>query len=489
VSVSDLIDLETFLEAFVVEFSAVLIDVYNLVVDVFGEVPQASRGLQLLKDLIQRFVEKDHLRTGKISTLDFNRIVRSFLGSEIAPVHVGDHNVFIDSCQENFCCGAVGDQISYVDLWATVLSYFAQNETDHEKISEFAAVIAAVRTVKRGVEEPHAAAILALLGYMSSIPHVREDPSWTFPGIVNSTLQEHSEIGQQQKSLSNSVVGEWSLSHVSSYRIDDADPLLLCAKAATVRERSHTKRNVYEASPEKIDAVTGPLVLQSSREVTNEFGEVTRAPDGFIGRVGPQPLSQTVLKLDEPRIDCDSNSLKLSFSRSVSSIKLLKPQLADSTTLVRLTDSATPRQSSSDPHIYAATNVIKSVDVMFKFEKNNQQDGSRSSTAGASSLECGYSHDADGPLSPSLANDSRATDEALRLRRIQVEREKCLILRMAEEEQRMRLLRDKKKRCMFREKKEKYAKEKVNINIDTNAIGTFSCRPSPKTCNQLFRNL
>ena len=124
--------------------------------------------------LAHRLMSHDPARTGRIGT----DIFRDFVLRMSRPVHGSSepHLKFVAECVSRFRCGHSGDEVSYLDLWATLLSHLVQkddfsggwanNTLGYIETNFPVWAHAALLGLQRGLEENRAAALVALLGYV-----------------------------------------------------------------------------------------------------------------------------------------------------------------------------------------------------------------------------------------------------------------------------------------------------------------------------------
>jgi hypothetical protein len=187
----DYIDCENFLDVVLVEIERVITMIDDLkqialagnqfdlgLIELPDNVPMPDAAfLQQIvhtNGLMHRFMRLDPERTGRVSIGLFREqvlcISRPVDGSNQVALS------FVDECMSRFRCGRAGDEVSYLDLWATLLSYLVQKDdlsggpvADHDGYVETNFPIwaqAALLGLKRGLDENRASALVALLGYI-----------------------------------------------------------------------------------------------------------------------------------------------------------------------------------------------------------------------------------------------------------------------------------------------------------------------------------
>ena len=190
-NLTDMIDCENFLDMVMEEIGRLVIVIDDLKQVSFeginydlgllrlpkgAESPDAALLHQItqMNMLAHRLMSHDPARTGRIGT----DIFRDFVQRMSRPVHgsVEPHLKFVAECVSRFRCGHSGDDVSYLDLWATLLSHLVQkddfsggwanNKLGYIETNFPVWAHAALLDLQRGLEENRASALVALLGYV-----------------------------------------------------------------------------------------------------------------------------------------------------------------------------------------------------------------------------------------------------------------------------------------------------------------------------------
>lgn len=205
----DMIDLEEFLEVLIVEHSKALLIIDNLHDIVFkdslhkknidsteshtdstegpdlslvgfaradteyGEISVIQLRIYEMNELLHRFIDTDDDRNGLIDCTTFDTILSCLGQNSLISFAIKS---FVKECKKGYSCGKNGSQISYIDIWAIMLSFLIQkigssvNLDDDLSLSSLPQMsLTAVREIKRGLEETQAKALVVYLGYMQCI--------------------------------------------------------------------------------------------------------------------------------------------------------------------------------------------------------------------------------------------------------------------------------------------------------------------------------
>jgi len=237
---ADYIDCENFLDVLLVEtgrlvsiiddlkqaaFAGINYDLSLMTTPNVGNTPEGIFFRQIVQtnSLMHSFLRCDSLRTGRVDVRTF----RDFVLRKSRPV-AGSMELalkFVDECLSRFRCGNAGNEVSYLDLWATLLAYMVQRDdasgghftksAGHDATNFGVWANAAVLGLKRGLDENRAAALVTLLGY---VPYEETDET-----LVVAAPDTNRDGAAPPVELHVPKAGTWTLRTLS----DHAAELLL----------------------------------------------------------------------------------------------------------------------------------------------------------------------------------------------------------------------------------------------------------------------
>lgn len=306
-SFADYVDCENFLDIMLVEIDRVVTMVDDLKQIAFAgnqfdlslvalpdniPMPDAAFLQQVVhtNGLMHRFISLDPDRTGRVNSGLFREHVLRISQSVDESNEVALN--FVEECLSRFRCGKAGDEVSYLDLWATILSYLVQkddlsggpiaNHAGYVETNFPIWALAALVGLKRGLDENRASALVALLGYMPFLSngdsfksldsrgrscggtegepqldlHVPHNGVWTLPAVPELASGDPGGIYlTAAKFIKESNSG--AVAHRISV-VDDVDDLPLRKRKPTMLEL--LRPSSKHTSKVLLDVADGPVV-------------------------------------------------------------------------------------------------------------------------------------------------------------------------------------------------------------------------------------